>query len=320
MPANRSGLIVNHVTPEEVYTAKFDWLMRWAMHFCENDRQAAEDLVQDTFTQMLSSWESIRNLDQPEKFLYSCLRYGFLRQRRLGRRILMEGLTSVDYESMLVSARHARGQETEWQNELRRVVTFLCWRKKAIKSASLLLLRFFHGFFPAEIAKIAILPRTSVYDAIDYARQETKAHLSDPKKLQVMHLGLPPAPAFAALLAAEQFAEELLNTIFTSCHSPCLPPATLLHRYHSETAIPIDSHLMAHLASCSKCLDLVCRHLELPPRGSRSWMSHSRPRRAQDLAMEKRVLPVLPEVARFIWHRCVRKKRFVIGRASWFFL
>jgi len=270
VPAKRTSLLIDHVTPESVYTAKFEWLMRWAMHFCENDRQAAEDLVQDTFAQMLSSWESIRNLHQPEQFLYSCLRYGFLRQRRLGRRILMERLTSVDYESMVVSARQSRGQENEWQNELRRVVAFLCWRKEAIKSASLLLLRFFHGFFPAEIAKIAILPRTSVYDAIDYARQETKAHLSDPKKLQIMHHGTPPAPEFAPVLPADQFVEELLNAIFASRQSACMPPSALLHRYEGEAAIPIDSQLMAHLASCRICLDLVCRNLDLPPRGSRT--------------------------------------------------
>lgn len=270
MSLNPAGLLVKRVTPEEVYTAKFEWLMRWAMHFCANDRQAAEDLVQDTFTQMLSSWERIRNLDQPEQFLYSCLRYGFLRQRRLERRILMEGLTSVDYDSMLVSARQARGQETEWQNELRRVVTFLCWRKEAIKSAGFLLLRFFHGFFPAEIAKIAIVPRTAVYDAIDYARRETKAYLNEPKKLQVLRRGGPLLPKPALPVPTEQFVEEMSKTIFDSCRSACLPPVVLLRRYENGEDSPIDTQLLAHLASCRICLDLVCRRFELPLTGSRT--------------------------------------------------
>ncbi|MBB5055587.1 DNA-directed RNA polymerase specialized sigma24 family protein [Granulicella aggregans] len=219
---------------------------------------------------MLSSWDRIRNLEQPEQFLYSCLRYGFLRQRRLSRRIVLEGLTAVDFESVVVSARETRGHEVEWQNDLRCVVAFLCWRKETVRSASLLILRFFHGFFPAEIAQIAILPRTAVYDAIDYARQETKSYLKDPGKLLEMHRGAPPVLQPSTLLPDDQFAEDLMQGIFDSCRSKCKSQRELLERYRQGAGVPIDHHLLAHLASCRRCLDVLIEKFELPPRGTRS--------------------------------------------------
>src|SRR6202034_2478105 len=72
------------------------------------------------------------------------------------------------------------------QNELRCVCAFLCWRKASAKSASYLILRFFHGYYPEEIVRIALTSRNVVDRGIRLASLEAKAYLADPQRLRFM--------------------------------------------------------------------------------------------------------------------------------------
>jgi len=47
--------------PESVFGAKYQWLFQWAMHFSQNDRARAEDLVQDAFVQFVLSQSEIQD-------------------------------------------------------------------------------------------------------------------------------------------------------------------------------------------------------------------------------------------------------------------
>ena len=72
------------LTPEAIFESKYDWLLRWAMHFTQNDREAAEDLVQDAFVRLVTSWPRIKeNVEQVEPVLYSYLKYCYLTEKRL---------------------------------------------------------------------------------------------------------------------------------------------------------------------------------------------------------------------------------------------
>jgi hypothetical protein len=61
------------------------------------------------------------------------------------------------------------------QDDLRRIVAYLCWRKGAVKSASVLLLRFFHRYFPEEIVRIALMKRGAIDELLRVSREEVKA-------------------------------------------------------------------------------------------------------------------------------------------------
>lgn len=257
-------------TAEDVYVSRYNWLLRWAIHFCGGDREAAEDLVQDTFVQMLSSWSSIRDAAHPERFLYSYLRYGFLRRRSLGLRYSFQTLSSLDFESLELSAAQHRTSIIEWQDELRSAVDFLGWRKNSTKSASMLLLRFFHGFYPSEIMRIARLSRKAVDDSLANAREETKAYLANPKKLQVMHCDLPPAIHNSrTAVPTDEFLAQMLQRISDNRTGDCLSASTLTALYSDTREGSIDCLLLAHLVSCPQCLDVIARQMSLPPRGSR---------------------------------------------------
>jgi DNA-directed RNA polymerase specialized sigma24 family protein len=258
-------------TAESVCVTRYHWLLRWALHFCGGDREEAEDLVQDTFVQMLSSWSTIRDTSNPERYLYTYLRYGFLRRRNLGRRYSFQTLSSIDFESLEMSAAQGKTHLLEWQEEIGCVVDYLCWRKKATRAASFLLLRFFHGFYPSEIMRIARLSRKAVDDGLANAREEAKAHAEDPRKLQVIHRGaLLAAPELHSALPAEDFIKQMLQRIFAARDGDCLSFKALVGRYAGPSETGIDCSLLAHIVSCEACLDVVRRTINLPPRGSRA--------------------------------------------------
>lgn len=271
MKSRQLTLVDKTGTPESVYSEKYQWLLRWAMHFCSGDREMAEDLVQDTFVRMLSSWSSIRDAAHPERFLYSYLRYGFLRRRSFDQRQSFQPLSSIDIE--LLEFRNDRGYTglMEWQEEIHAVVDFLCRRKATTKSASMLLLRFFHGFFPSEIMLIARLPRKAVDDGLANARLEVKAYIADPGA-HTNRAGIEPltSPRIAqSIPSIEEFMRQMVQVIFAVDKGNCLSVSALEMRYDELCRTPIDCWLLSHIVSCSHCLEVVERRVSLPPRGSR---------------------------------------------------
>ena len=60
-------------TLDSMFAAKYPWLLRWAMHFVQNDRAAAEDLVQDTFLRILSLHDEVSNLDDIDNKILAML-------------------------------------------------------------------------------------------------------------------------------------------------------------------------------------------------------------------------------------------------------
>jgi DNA-directed RNA polymerase specialized sigma24 family protein len=221
------------LTPESVFEAKYDWLLRWALHFTQKDRTAAEDLVQDTFVRLMVSWPRIKHtIDEAEPVLYSYLKYAHLTELRRGNRF---------------------------------------WRKRSAKSASVLLLRFFHGYFPEEIARIALMKRSVVDKLLSTAREEVKGYLADSGRMQIMHQDRPPEPTPRQIaVPPDLFPEELRTIIFQARRSPCLPAEQLLRRYQAIGPRPIPCELLAHIVSCERCLNTVNSIFDFPSPSQRS--------------------------------------------------
>jgi RNA polymerase sigma factor (sigma-70 family) len=261
------------LTPASVFETKYDWLMRWAMHFAQNDSTVAEDLVQDTFVRLMNSWARIKdNITEVEPVLYSYLRYAFLTEIRRGRRFCFEELALIEFDDLRLSLKEEKSADPiQIQDDLRRIVAYLCWRKRSAKSASVLLLRFFHGYFPDEIARIAGLRRGPVNELLRVAREEVKAYLVDPSRVEIMRQGRPPElmPTRAAV-PPDRFAQELRKIIAEARTGPCLDRDQWLRCCNANPPKPLSSELLAHLVSCEHCLEIVRSHNGLPPLSQRS--------------------------------------------------
>lgn len=258
-------------TPAGVFDEKYDWLFRWAMHFTHNDRGMAEDLVQDAFVRLLVSWPKIKDdITQVEPFLYSTLKYGHLMELRRGRRFNFQDLALIEFDDLRLSLKEEKGTDPiDVQDDLRRIVAYLCWRKRSVKSASILLLRFFHGYFPEEIARIALMKRGSIDELLRVAREEVKAYLADPNGVAFIHQSKPPElmPRRIAM-PQERFAEELRTTIYQAQTSTCPSASQWAERYNAVPSRPLSADRLAHLVSCEHCLKIVNSIFQFPSQSS----------------------------------------------------
>ena len=80
------------------------------------------------------------------------------------------------------------------QDDLRRVAVYLAWRKETAKCASILILRFLHGYIREEIMKVALVSAQAVSNGLLLARDEAKIYLEDATSLRVLRHPAPPAP------------------------------------------------------------------------------------------------------------------------------
>src|SRR5262249_18571451 len=140
-------------------------------------------------------------------------------------------------------------------------------RKETSKAASVLLLRFFHGYYPSEIALLLRTSRQAVDERLRLARSEAKLYLDDPQRLKFIAEGPPlkPPPSQPPRpRATTDFLDELREMIFQSRQGHCLSRKQLRQVYSSAEAKAVDGTLLAHLVSCPRCLDEVNRLLGLP--------------------------------------------------------
>lgn len=250
-----------------MFTAKYPWVLRWALHFAQNDPAAAEDLVQETFVRVLLLKNTLSDLDNIEPLLYSHLRYAYLTERRRGRNHSFQSLAAGDFDTLSISLRTtAAFDQIEVQNELRKILVFLLWRRRAAKFANMFLLRFFHQFSHEDIANICLVSRHAIDLALARAREELKAYVADPQQIRV--LGRGNAPEFKpqnTAVPSDKFANDMMLEIFQSAWGACPSDDLLEQRYRGLTLRPLENDLLTHLVGCRTCLDKITRIIKSSP-------------------------------------------------------
>src|SRR5260370_29154361 len=151
------------------------------------------------------------------------------------------------------------------QEELRRVCHYDCTGKEVSKAGSVLILRFFHGYYPSEIAKVIRGSRQAVDLRLRRARAEAKATLANPEALVFMN-EKPALDIREDVLAQStfEFLAELRRTVFRSRHGDCLSPEQFDSIYGPNSGALITCETLAHIVSCQPCLDHVNKIYGLP--------------------------------------------------------
>ena len=164
----------------DLFVLKYEWLMQWALYFAQGDRSTAEDMVQDTFVQFAISDPELDDPQNVEALLYTYLKHVHMAHLRRLQKYPLQNLSIAEFDSINVGLRQSpSANPLDIQNNLRRILAYLCWRKDSAKSASILILRFFYGYFPDEITQIGLVSRPVVDNRLRAARKDLKRHLSD---------------------------------------------------------------------------------------------------------------------------------------------
>jgi RNA polymerase sigma factor (sigma-70 family) len=263
----------------ELFLQRYNRLLDWALKLTNQRRAAAEDLVHDAFVQfMLCRLDTINNLDG---YLYGMLRKMRISQlRRSAQQInKMYDLRIADYDSaegglvaVLRAESHAVDSRIQIQDELLQICHYVCARKETSKSASILILRFFLGYFPREIARILRCQDRAVRDLLMTARREVKLYLNAPEQLKFFAGDIGNGGNGQKMgdgvrwHSTGNLLQDLRNTIFRSRQHECLTEEQIQNIY--DDAAPnntLDCATLAHIVSCIGCLEQINRILQLPP-------------------------------------------------------
>jgi RNA polymerase sigma factor (sigma-70 family) len=254
----------------DVFLSRYKGLHAWALQMTAHDEALAEDLLHDLFILFTLNQPELERIQNLDSYLYTCLRNLHTSQLRRATRARFEQLSIVEYDSAKLSLQ-AVSYGRDWiqaQDDLRRVCHYANARKDSANAASVLILRFFHGYYPSEIAKVVRITRAAVSKRLLAARAEAKAYLQNSSALSFLggeNQSAPPEviPANFARRTGD-FLQELQQTIFQSRPGDCLPSGELKRIYGSDHKTSISRRSVAHIVSCPVCLDTVNKLLGLP--------------------------------------------------------
>src|SRR5260370_3906051 len=152
---------------EDLFTQHYDQLLAWSVQLTGHDRQKAEDLLHDVFIQFTLVQPDLNEIASPEGYLFAMLRNMQRSQRRRDARGVDGPLSLVDYDSAEIGLQASDLPfQVQAKEELRLICHYACTRKESSRAGSALILRFFLGYYPGEIAQILRTSRQAVADLL----------------------------------------------------------------------------------------------------------------------------------------------------------
>src|SRR5262249_55535440 len=145
----------NNVSHEDLFIERYEQILRWSLHITGRDAHLAEDLVHDVFVQFTLAQPDLSRVANVEGYLYSMLRNRHLSHIRRAARTPTDRLSAIDYDSAEISLRSTDlRSQIDARDQLRAICRYACLRKESSKAGSVLILRFFRGYYPVEIARL----------------------------------------------------------------------------------------------------------------------------------------------------------------------
>src|SRR5215204_3619893 len=259
------------VSHEEVFLARYGPLRAWALRVTGGDAARAEDLVHDAFVQFTFARPDLARVQNLDGYLYQMLRNLNISQMRRANRRRGDEPAVFEYDSAEFVLRAADPRELiRVQDDLRQVCHYACVRKESSRAGSVLIMRFMHGYYPAEIARFTGSTREAVEERLRVARGEARQYLKDPESLRFINKGRERGTRAAStgyMQTPEELLRDLRGRVFDSRRGECVAGERLTKIYEAKGGP--DCATLAHLVSCPRCIDEVNELHELPPLSER---------------------------------------------------
>lgn len=249
---------------EEIFLDRYSHLLKWAYQLTRPDRELAKDLVQEAFLHFTLAAGDLLTINNIDKYLYGVVRNAYLSHLRRGSRQHQEQLPALEFEApksapLTVDPRHL----IQVQDELRAICHHACARKETSITGSVLILRFFHGYVPSEVARLIHSSRNIVDVQLRSARSEAIACLGNPGSASADRNSLFRLRPKSRIQLAPDLLTELREEIFATRRGRCFDSHQLKEIYRNHKALPRAT--LSHLVSCPRCLDEANRLLGLSP-------------------------------------------------------
>lgn len=256
-----------NISHEDIFIQSYSRLRTWAVQITQQDHELAEDLLHDAFIQFTRSQPDLESIQNLDGYLYGVIRNLHLSYLRKKTRRERHQLSIIDFETIRLGLRNINSHDNfQTQEELKRICYYVCLRKETARAASVMILRFFHGYFPSEIAEILCTTAQAVKVRLRLARIEAKTATENPEVVKVIEEKMPPDLILnKSFRTNSDLAIALGEMIFRSRTGNCISGEDLENFYRKKSQEPIDTKTLAHIVSCRQCLDKVNKLLELLP-------------------------------------------------------
>src|SRR5260370_26888056 len=175
------GIVESH---EDVFVARCGPLRAWSRALAGDDLAQAEDLVQDAYVQFTVLRPDLKTITNLDGYLYEVLRNLHVSHIRRATRNRLQQLSIIEYDSAETGLLKIDPRDQlEARDELRAICRYACRRRGTSKTGSILILRFFHGYYASEIVKILKSTRQVVDFRLAIARREARLSLDSPQAL-----------------------------------------------------------------------------------------------------------------------------------------
>ena len=243
---------------EELFIERYDLLRDVAMNLTGFNHQLTRDLLADTFIAFAKAQPDLNKIHDLSSYLGGTLfNLKFVWHRDSIKRKSRQ-LKIQEYAFDIASSRAVDSRELiRIQDALRQIFQLACSRKETTKLASVLILRFFYGYYPAEIARVLRVTRASIDSWLRHARDEMKCVVAE------MLNRLEYAPC-ALALSVQEFLGELREMILRSRTGECLSELEVKRFYGREQTRSLSSEQLSHIVSCEHCLDAINEVLQFP--------------------------------------------------------
>src|SRR6185369_11151320 len=224
---------------EQLFTERYKSLLAWALRLTNQQREAAEDLVQDAFVQFLLGRTRLEEIENIDGYLRRMLRYMHIsRMSRSAQHLHEAALSVADYDSCRLGWTAIEPpRRMQAFEELQQICFYACSRKESSRAGSVLIIRFFHDYFPTEIAAVLNSSRHCVDQWQRLARREVKVFLDEPARLRfVHHRARADKQPIKYLKSDCDLMLELRQMIFGSRQGDCLSEQALSEIYNGGNA------------------------------------------------------------------------------------
>jgi DNA-directed RNA polymerase specialized sigma24 family protein len=252
---------------EDVFLGHYQWLLRWALHLAAGEQADAEDLLHEAFVRFTVTRPDLATVRNVEGYLHTLLRNLHLSQVRRKSLVPTRSLTLADYDSAELALRAVDPWTNAGvRNDLASICEYALARRHTSKAGSILILRYFHGYYSGEIARVLRGSLQAVHDWLRIARTEARACLADPESLRFLD-GRPKRIEMATDLSSEEFLARLRAAILAETGRGCGEAGRLDSIFPEAAgdkkapAVAVDAPFLAHLVACARCLDEVNQRL-----------------------------------------------------------
>jgi DNA-directed RNA polymerase specialized sigma24 family protein len=268
---SRQNLKLEKVTDHEsIFLDHYAWLLGRALDLTRGSKNEADDLVQDLYVRFVFSKSDIDVTDNErlKGYLFRALQNLSTDKHRSRERDPLSSLQTVDYDSMETAlAAVDRSRLLYIRSDLAGICEYACFRRKSSRVGSVLILRFFLGYFPSEIATLLKSTPIAVHKLVETARLEAKAFLRRPGSLHLPGQDSIVRASFTKLCLPDDpttlFA-RLHGRVFEEKEGGCLASDEFDLIYSDGSKRELTTLEIAHLVSCRACLERANHLLHFP--------------------------------------------------------